>query len=163
MLESFILESIFIILFTERCPLLVDPLLCAAIFNYLEEIPIDFCTKYSNQLDFLNQPDMQNFLKECKGNNNIQLNNTSDENLQILSGIMHYFCDYYKVDIGLAKYHLVQGTFEIICNEKYYKTSINLGAYIIEHMLERVLDRLDIKVHKFFQMINYDNHICEYY
>ena len=53
-LESFLLGTIFIVLFTSRCPSLEDPSLCTAIFNYAEQISFDFCTKYSNQFDFLN-------------------------------------------------------------------------------------------------------------
>ena len=50
-----------------------------------------------------------------------------------------------------------------MCNEKYCKISINLGAYIVERVLERILDRLDNKANEFYQMMNYDNNICKYY
>ena len=63
----------------------------------------------------------------------------------------------------MAEYHLVQGTFETMCNEKYYKTPINLGVYIVEHVLEKVLYHSDIKAYEFCQMMNHDNDICEYY
>ena len=61
----------------------------------------------------------------------------------------YYFCKSYNTDIDLIKYNLKQGILKIIYNEKYCETLIIAGKYIIKHLLEKVLDPLDIKLHKF--------------
>ena len=92
---------------------------------------------------------MQNFYKECVGNTNIQLNNILEVNLQTPLEILYHFCNFYEVDISLAEYHLEKGTFKKMYNKKYYDTPIYFGKYIAEHVLEKVLDRLDIKAYEF--------------
>ena len=55
---------------------------------------------------------MHNFLKECMNNANIEINNTSQEDVQILLEISYYICESYDTDIDLAKYHLEIGVFK---------------------------------------------------
>ena len=72
---------------------------------------------------------MQNFYKECVGNTNIQLNNTSEENLQIPLEILYFVCDSYNADISLAKYHL----------EK-----VHLKQYAMENIVRHLLILVNI-------------------
>ena len=70
-IEAFILGTIFILFFTGRCPCLADPSLCATIFNYSEIIPVEFYDNYHNLYSFLDNHDLQTYIRSLH-NDNIQ-------------------------------------------------------------------------------------------
>ena len=53
-IESFSLGSIYILMFTSRCPSLADPTLHATVFNYSENTQFEFYEKNPNLCTFLN-------------------------------------------------------------------------------------------------------------
>ena len=92
---------------------------------------------------------MQSFIKDYDNNNNILLNNTS-----YVLEIICKFCETYDIDINLATYYLHNSSLETMYSEKYYEDLVNIGRYIVQHVLESIFKPLDIKPYEFCQIIN---------
>jgi len=90
-IDIFLLGTIFTLMFTGRCPSLADPTLCASIFNYSENIPINFYDKYPNLHSFLNNPEFESYLDSIK---NKECHNLSDYSNHHDESIPKMLCDF---------------------------------------------------------------------
>ena len=162
-MEYFILEYIFILIFTSRCPSLAKSALCATIFNYSKIISFEFYETYPNLHTFLNIPMFGPCIRSLENNEIFNLHDYSNHWDQSLPKILYDFCEQYEIDYNIATYHLQNGFFYNMCKEKYYNESMNIGRYLVDNMIENVLENLSIKPYEFYQIINYNTNICEYY
>ena len=162
-METFVLGSIFILMFTGRCPSLADPTLCASIFNYSEILPIEFYEKYPNLCTFLDNPMFQTYIRSLENNETFNLIDFSNNDEESLPKMLHNFCEQFEIDYNIATYHLQNGSFFTMCKEKYCNESVTIGSYIVDNILETVFDNLSIKPYEFCQMVNYDTDVKDYY
>ena len=162
-IESFILGTIFILFFTGRCPCQADPSLCATIFNYSEIIPVEFYDNYHNLYSFLDNHDLQTYIRSLHNDNTFNLEDYYNDADTTLPKILYDFCEQCNINIHLATYHLQNGTFENLCKQKYCEDSVNVGRYIVDNWLEEVFGHLNIRCYEFCQMVNYDTNISTYY
>ena len=162
-IESFLLGSIFILMFTGRCSSLADPTLCASIFNYSEIIPLDFYDKYPNLYSFLDNARFTTYIGSLENDTNFNVMDFSNDEDHTWSKILYNFCEQCEINFSSATFHLKKGSFYAICKEKYCSDSVNIGSYIVDNYLENVLDNLSIKAHEFCQMVNYDTDVKDFY
>ena len=119
--------------------------------------------KYLNIHTFLNNPIFRLHIRSLENNETFNLHNYSNHPDKSLLKILYDFCKQYDIDCNIATYHLQNGSFYNMCNEKFCNESVNIGRYLVDNMLESVLGNLSIKPYEFCQMINYETNICEYY
>ena len=126
-IECFLLGSIFILIFTSRCPSLADPALCTTVFNYSEIIPFEFCEKYPNLYIFLNNLMFGPHIRSLENNETFNLHDYSNHSDETLSKILYNFCEQYKIDYNITTYYLQNGSFYNMHKEKYCNKSMNIS------------------------------------
>ena len=67
------------------------------------------------------------------------------------------------MDYNIATYLLQNGSFYNMRKEKYCNESVNIGRYLVDNILESVLENLSIKPCEFCKIFNYETNISEYH